>query len=90
MLTAATEQNVRLNVARLTTAEPILAGRMGSGAVRAVGGVYDLASRRVKLPLEADAGVSIRMAPPPADAAGFDQLGLHVAGSGRVKELLKG
>ena len=49
LLTAATEQNVRLNVARLTTAEPILAGRMGSGAVRAVGGVYDLASGKVAL-----------------------------------------
>lgn len=49
LLTAATEQNVRLNVARLTTAEPILAGHMGSGAVRAVGGVYDLASGKVAL-----------------------------------------
>ena len=53
-------------------------------------GVYDLVTRRVKLPLEADAGVAIRLAPPPADAAGFDQLGLLVAGSGRVRELLEG
>ena len=53
-------------------------------------GVYDLASRRVKVSLEADAGVAIRLAAPPADAAGFDQLGLLVAGSGRVRELLRG
>lgn len=49
LLTAVTEQNVRLNVARLTTADPILAGRMSTGAIRAVGGVYDLASGKVSL-----------------------------------------
>nr|WP_321353380.1 carbonic anhydrase [uncultured Methanoregula sp.] len=49
LLVAATEQNVLLNVARLSTAEPILAGRTASGAVRAVGGVYDLASGKVSL-----------------------------------------
>ncbi|MNT99146.1 hypothetical protein D3C72_2419180 [compost metagenome] len=49
LLVAATEQNVRLNVARLTTSEPLLAGRMASGAIRAVGGVYELSSGKVSL-----------------------------------------
>ena len=40
---------MRLNVARLTTADPILAGRMSTGAIRAVGGVYDIASGKVSL-----------------------------------------
>ena len=49
LLVAATEQNVRLNVARLSTSEPLLAGRMASGAIRAVGGVYELSSGKVSL-----------------------------------------
>jgi carbonic anhydrase len=53
-------------------------------------GVYDLASRRVKLTLEAEEGLAIRLAPPPADAAAFDRLGMLVAGSGRVRGLLAG
>lgn len=53
-------------------------------------GVYDLASRRVKLSLEAESNLAIRLAPPPAGAEAFDQLGLLIAGSRRVKELLAG
>ncbi len=59
-------------------------------ARQVVYGVYDLASRRVKLPLEPESNLAIRLASPPAGAAAFDQLGLLIAGSGRVKELLAG
>jgi carbonic anhydrase len=49
LLEAATEQNVRQSVARLATSAPILGGMASSGAVKVVGGIYDLATGRVGL-----------------------------------------
>jgi carbonic anhydrase len=49
LLAAATAQNVRYNVARLATAAPILAEMTQRGAVKVVGGVYDLATGKVGL-----------------------------------------
>ncbi len=49
MLEAATEANVRLNVERLKTAAPILAQRVAEKKLTVVGGVYDLATGKVKL-----------------------------------------
>jgi carbonic anhydrase len=55
---------------------------------RVVYGVYNLVTRRVKLPLEEEGRVAIRLAPPPPDAAALGRLGLLVAGSGTVRALL--
>ena len=41
--------NVQYNVERLKTATPILAGMVGKGELRVVGGVYDLATGKVNL-----------------------------------------
>lgn len=49
MLVAATEANVRLNVARLKSAAPILAQRVAEKKLTIVGGVYDLATGKVRL-----------------------------------------
>lgn len=49
LLQAATEQNVRLSVARLATAQPILAERVAGEGVRVVGGVYELSNGKVSL-----------------------------------------
>lgn len=53
-------------------------------------GVYNLVTRRVKVSLEPDdADVAIRLASPPSGAAEYGRLGLLVAGSGMVRELLE-
>ena len=49
LLVAATEQNVRLNVARLSTAAPILAQRVSSGVVGVAGGVYELTTGKIAM-----------------------------------------
>lgn len=49
LLEAATEANVRLNVERLKTAAPILAQRVAEKKLLVVGGVYELATGKVKL-----------------------------------------
>ena len=49
LLEAATAQNVRQSVARLATSAPIIADMATRGAVRVVGGVYDLATGKVSL-----------------------------------------
>ena len=49
LLEAATEANVRLNVARLKAAAPILAQRVAEKKLTIVGGVYELATGKVKL-----------------------------------------
>lgn len=49
LLAAATEANVRLNVERLKTAGPILAQRVAEKKLTIVGGVYELATGKVKL-----------------------------------------
>lgn len=49
LLEAATEANVRLNVARLKTAAPILAQRVAEKKLTIVGGVYELATGKVRL-----------------------------------------
>jgi carbonic anhydrase len=45
----AIRENVRLNVQKLRTSEPILAGLVASGRLQVVGGIYDLATGRVTL-----------------------------------------
>lgn len=49
MLEAATEANVRLNVERLKTAAPILAERVAQKKLAVVGGIYELATGKVRL-----------------------------------------
>lgn len=49
MLEAATEANVRLNVERLKNAAPILAERVAQKKLTVVGGIYELATGKVKL-----------------------------------------
>ncbi len=49
MLEAATEANVRLNVERLKSAAPILADRVAQKKLTVVGGIYELATGKVKL-----------------------------------------
>lgn len=51
-------------------------------------GVYNLLTRRVKLSLEPDEQVDIRLAPPPEAGQGIDRLAALVAGSGMVRDLL--
>jgi carbonic anhydrase len=52
-------------------------------------GVYNLLSRRVKLKLEEENDVTVRLTSPPSDAEGFDKLGILIASSGFVKRLLQ-
>lgn len=52
-------------------------------------GVYNLATRRVKLTLEDEHDITVRLAPPPEDSDGFDKLGVLIAGSGMVRRLLE-
>lgn len=47
MLADATLENVRANVARLMTAEPIVGPAVAAGTVRIAGGVYDIATGTV-------------------------------------------
>ncbi|PTM40192.1 carbonic anhydrase [Bosea sp. 124] len=49
VLEAATEANVRLNVERLKNAAPILAQRIADKKLTVVGGIYELATGKVKL-----------------------------------------
>jgi carbonic anhydrase len=49
LLEEATAENVRLNVKRLTSAEPILSEMTQQGKVRVVGGVYDITTGKVNL-----------------------------------------
>ncbi len=49
LLEAATEANVRLNVERLKSAAPILAQRVAEKKLTVVGGIYELATGKVKL-----------------------------------------
>lgn len=49
LLEAATEANVRLNVERLKSAAPILAERVAQKKLTIVGGIYELATGKVKL-----------------------------------------
>ena len=46
---AATAENVRLNVQKLTTSDPILSGFVKEGKLKIVGGVYDIATGKVNL-----------------------------------------
>jgi len=56
--------------------------------LKVVYGVYDLASRRVKVTLEAEDGLTIELAAPPVSDESFRQLGLLVAGSTQVRQWL--
>lgn len=49
LLEEAIIENVRHNVTRLTNAKPIVSQMVSDGKVRVVGGVYDLASGRVRV-----------------------------------------
>lgn len=51
-------------------------------------GVYNLATRCVKLTLEKKDDVKVELAHPPEDGEGFDQLGLFIAGSEMIRRLL--
>jgi carbonic anhydrase len=51
-------------------------------------GIYNLATRRVKLTLEGDTDVTVKLASPPSDSAGFDKLGQFIAGSSMIRRLL--
>lgn len=46
---AATRENIRLNVAKLRTATPILSKRVRDGQLKVVGGLYDIKTGRVEL-----------------------------------------
>jgi carbonic anhydrase len=48
LLAAVTAENVRMNVAYLQTAAPILSDLVGSGKVKVVGAEYELATGMVK------------------------------------------
>jgi carbonic anhydrase len=52
-------------------------------------GVYNLASRRVKLTLESEDDVTVQLATPPSNSAGFDKLGQVIASSGMIRSMLK-
>jgi carbonic anhydrase len=87
--TALIETGIALNAALVAaTVRHDLADRLGD-ACQVVFGVYNLVSRRVKLSLEPDDGVAVRLAPPPTNAAAFDQFGVLLAGSALVRELLE-
>lgn len=49
LVAASIEENVGLNVKRLKTDEPILTEALAAGKIDVVGGVYDLASGKVRL-----------------------------------------
>lgn len=46
---AATRENIRLNVAKLRTATPVLSKRVRDGQLKVVGGLYDIKTGRVEL-----------------------------------------
>jgi len=84
------ETSVVLNAAlTAATVQDEFRGRLDpKGGV--VFGVYNLMTRRVKVTLEpADDDVAIRLASPPANADEYGRLGILVAGSGMVRELLQ-
>jgi carbonic anhydrase len=49
LLVEATKENVRLNVKKLTSSDPILSGFVKEGKLKIVGGVYDIATGKVNL-----------------------------------------
>ncbi|HEY2786064.1 MAG TPA: carbonic anhydrase [Fimbriiglobus sp.] len=63
-------------------------GRL-STTLGVVYGVYDLVSRRVHIPLESDPNLGVQLAPPPADDTGFENLGLLIAASQSVRDLVR-
>lgn len=82
------ETTVVLNAAlTAATVQDEFRGRLGDSR-GVVYGVYNLVTRRVKIELEAGDKVDIRLAAPPANAAEYGRLGVLVAGSGMVRELL--
>jgi carbonic anhydrase len=82
------ETAVPLNAAMTAAAVKYeFAGRLGP-SLGVVYGVYDLVSRRVHVPLERDEGIEVRLAPPPGDDAGFEQLGLLFAAGKPVRGLV--
>lgn len=82
------ETTVALNAALTASAvQSEFRGRLGDER-RVVYGVYNLLTRRVKIDLEVDTGVSVRLAEPPDAGEGIDRLAALFAGSGMVRELL--
>lgn len=64
------------------------ADRLGPG-LGVVYGVYDLVSRRVHVPLENEPEVGVKLAAPPADDTGFEQLGMLIAAGRPVRDLVR-
>jgi carbonic anhydrase len=83
------ETSVALNAAMTAaTIRQEFRDRLGEREV--VYGVYNLVSGRVKLALEPETGVAIRLAAPPPAGEGFDNLAALVAGSAMVRDYLEG
>jgi carbonic anhydrase len=49
LMAAATLQNVRDGVTRLSTGSPVLSGLIAEGKLKVVGGMYELATGKVSL-----------------------------------------
>lgn len=87
--TALLETSVVLNAAMTAaTLRREFRDKIGPGLDVAYG-VYNLATRRVKLTLEDEDDITVRLATPPDDGEGFDKLGVLIAGSGMVRRLLE-
>jgi carbonic anhydrase len=61
-----------------------------TGRLQVVFGVYDLASRRVRVPLAGPPEDEVRLLPPPRDLAEFEQLARQMVGGPVVRALLSG
>ena len=84
------ETAIALNAAiTAATVREEFRGRLGGDRI-VVYGVYNLVSGRVKVALEPDTGVAIRLAEPPSESEGFDRLSVLLAGSSMVRETLRG
>lgn len=82
------ESAVPLNAAlTATTLRHELRDRLGPDQ-RVVYGVYNFVTRRVRMPLEEEGRMTIRLVEPPSDAAGLEQLGMLVAAGATVQAML--
>jgi carbonic anhydrase len=85
---ALTETTVALNAALTASAiQHEFRGRLGDDRC-VVYGVYDLLSRRVRIALDAESGVTVGLASPPDAGHGIDRLAALFAASETVRERL--
>lgn len=84
LIEAAVVLNAALNAAALRKE---FADRVGPER-RVVYGVYNLISRQVKVDLETEENLSIDLAEPPVDAAGFERLAVLLGGSQTIRDCL--